>query len=322
MNKVLVFVVGVCALAAGSYTMYSQSVRSQKPEVLYWADRLREDPESARAEYQKEGHALSYDDSHSFAHIFGEALFSIYGVGGIQYCTEEFSYGCYHAVASEAFLLEGPDASPLLQKACARLAEPLACVHGVGHGILSYVGDESIARAFEMCAPLNAGVSDVGGCFGGIMMEYHFRTMSSPAGIDVRPLSLERPESVCPTLHRGYQGACYYELPAWWRATVPSASDMEYDWAPVGQMCARVPEYVQPYCFRGIGNVVAPQSGYYTQNIENACARMPSEEAARICIHEAFGHLLGFDAGRARLRSFCVQSPRDPFCVEHERELH
>ena len=277
-----------------------------------WKRRFEEqDPERAYAEFLRAGNALSYYKAHSLSHIIGEIVFKRLGIRGIALCTPDFGYGCYHGFAGSALQDRGLALVADLNDACESVKNPrvaFGCIHGIGHGILAYVGNEELPRALEACVPLNDGVSDVGGCLGGIFMEYNYNTMRSLKGIDLRPYDIPHAYEPCATqIPERFRAACYYEQPSWWRATFGgNNADTLEQFKKVGRLCADIKgTSLRDICFRGAGNVIGPRSEYRPTVMRELCSAMPSDGSQDSCLHEALNHLLQSDKGKTELRAMC-----------------
>lgn len=237
-----------------------------------------------------EGANLSYDDSHALAHIVGEVLYEKNGPLGIAACGTEFAYGCYHGFAGRALEEKGMDSISTVNESCLTSIDELGCQHGIGHGILAFLGNDQLLQALKACESLHQS-SPVGGCFGGVFMEYNFNTMQSPSGIEVRPFMNVPAYEPCVSLPSDLQSACYFDQPAWWHASaLPNASEKER-FARDGELCSFVRDTEnKETCYRGIGNVVAPTSGFSEPLMHEWCGMMPGRSAETLCLEYALRH--------------------------------
>lgn len=312
----------VCAVVAG---VFVASVRRQESRPIsfqesmrVWEERFQTlGAERAYQTYLEEGRTLSYDEAHDLAHAMGEVLYRVYGEEGLSHCTADFAFGCFHGFAGFVLETKGLSVVEMLARACDVPGRGvyLGCMHGVGHGILSYLGSDDLREALLACPAYRSGEGDVGGCPGGIFMEYNFNTMQSPTGVAIRPpggASLTEPcENGVP---KRLQPACFYEMPSWWRALedVQGVPEIE-QYRAVGARCAEVSdEHLRSVCFRGMGNVIGPQSDYDVSVMRTLCGTLPGKSAFALCYGEALGHLLGQPDGPARLRAVCEEEPDAP----------
>ena len=291
--------------SAGSTGLSSYQVVQKK-----WYAAFDRDPQKAYADFLKEGNNVSYDEAHKLSHIVGEIIYAKFGVDGIARCSSDFGYGCYHGVAGAALNSKGLSAVANMSTACKNAGNSsvaFGCIHGIGHGILSYLGNDSLAQTLEACEPINAGAA-VGGCYGGAFMEYNFNTMQSTNGIELRPLQESQVYEPCATeIPEKFKEACYYDQASWWHASFGNDnSSVQEKYAKVGKLCAGIADVAfRSVCFRGIGNVIGPESGYKATVMKQWCKTMPDESSFDGCYHEALQHLLQSEEGKAQLLLLC-----------------
>lgn len=253
--------------------------------------------------------ALDYYAAHGLSHIIGEELYSRQSWNGITLCTQDFGFGCFHGFSGAALSDRGLDAADELSSACSNLTngEYLGCIHGIGHGILAFVGNDSLGQALEACEPSQRN-EVVGGCYGGVIMEYNYNTMQSESGIELREFKENEAYFPCESLNAHYQPACYYEQPSWWYASWEGLGSNEPKKIvkDMGRLCAGIDDSeLRMYCFRGAGNVVGPRSEYSASRMREWCAMMPDSKSNDLCYSEALGHLLGTEKGKGEIRALC-----------------
>ncbi|MCE9541469.1 hypothetical protein K8R03_02820 [Candidatus Kaiserbacteria bacterium] len=309
----LLLVLSVCVL----YARGQKTVQQPGPLSAYqqlekkWEDAFDRSPDGAYGEFMKEANPLSYDEAHKLAHVIGGILYKKFGMQGIQKCTQDFAYGCYHGFAGAALSARGLSGTNDLRDACNGAGDSMiafGCIHGIGHGILAYLGNEKLSQALEACASVNNGQT-IGGCYGGVFMEYNYNTMQSADGIKLRPFDASAANEPCATeVPEKFRGACYYELPSWWKASLGEKDVSTKDqYRVVGGLCAVITDSaLRDTCFRGIGNTIGPGSGYESATMRDWCSVMPTAPDRDACLHEALQHLLQSDAGKAQLRALCT----------------
>ncbi len=224
--------------------------------------------------------------AHNAAHIFGEILYDK-GLENIEVCDSTFIFGCYHGLLGRAINKRGIEVLPELDKACKKKGrEWLGCHHGMGHGIMSYFGDERLFEALDACARLS-WKGPVAGCYGGLFMEYNFRN----AHIEEKPYVREYhgdPYEPCVTLPEKFKNACYYEQPDWWRKIFKN------DYKKLGELCTGIETSEhQEYCFIGVGRMAAQSMDYNEAKTVEECDRMSLSESIALC--RAGGFLSIFD---------------------------
>lgn len=234
---------------------------------------------------------LSEDQRHIRAHVFGGALFDAVGVNGFTACGTDFEYGCFHEFAGRAIAQNGIGSIADLNTACLDTFgdEAHFCQHGIGHGIQTHFGysEQDFFNALEVCGNLPEN-DPIGGCRGGVFMEYNFRTMLGP---DSAARISDDPFFPCTALKGDDLLACHYWLPDWWHHMLLEEGQRQHDaFAHMGKQCrdmaGKRAELLQT-CFRGIGNIAAPATEYQPDQIRSVCDTASSNtELADICYSE------------------------------------
>lgn len=272
-----------------------------------WIDRI-----------EKVGAATAYHDfliayatattevQHTNAHLFGNVLYQADGIDGIKVCDSQFEAGCYHEFLGRAIQDDGTEIVVRLNEKCLETAEPDWCQHGIGHGVVGYVGYEydSLVNALEICDTLRVQ-SRIGGCFGGVFMEYNSKLLANAnggVGGGVRQFDETTGFNFpCDRIETPFRDACYFRQPQWWMTSIFSNQ-----WGDkigrlnmfkkMGELCGKVEEGTQQdYCFKGIGLYgVSVVSG----NIEEmilVCKSMPSNrdiECRAMAVNSPYFNLL------------------------------
>jgi len=203
----------------------------------------------------------STDERHEYAHVFGGALYKAEGADALFVCDARFSYGCFHEFVGRAIAERGLAAAETLNDACIKgLGERSAfCQHGVGHGLQTYFGysRKNLDEALAVCGALR-GNDPIGGCSGGIFMEYNFRTMLADEGVIRVSEDVFAP---CNRLTGSYLESCVFWEPQWWHESLVEDGVGRY--APgafrlIGERCESVSESpsLVEICFRGVGNLM------------------------------------------------------------------
>ncbi len=231
--------------------------------------------------------------AHNVAHVFGEALYEK-GIEGIAVCDISFIFGCYHGFLGRAISEEGIDVLSKLDVACSKKGrEWLGCHHGIGHGLMSYFGEQKLEEALTACSSLSwKGL--VGGCYGGLFMEYNFRN----AHFEGDGFEYTRPNNgdlfePCNTLPKKFKSACYYEQPDWWRRILGE------DYKKLGGLCGEIENSDdRDFCFIGVGRMVAQSMKYDIEKTIKECDQMSTEQNTALC--RAGGFLSIFDSTGSR----------------------
>lgn len=218
---------------------------------------------------------------HAAAHLFGEALYRERGLDGLGVCDQTFEFGCYHGFLGIAIAQEGVEVLPELDQACQKRWDDayLPCQHGIGHGVLTYVGTENLIEALELCTTISW--QPTGGCSSGVFMEYNFRTMEDPARGVLRPLG-ENPYAPCDTLPAKHRPSCYFEQVQWW------TSVYDRDFTRIGSLCAQIDSAkLRATCFEGAGNYAAAFTDHAVPETIAVCQKMPNAEGRQQCFEGA-----------------------------------
>lgn len=260
------FVQGVSAVNQQDMAKWSQYIDSLGAQKAY--EKFKNDYKSS-----------NFGIQHNAAHLIGELLFEKKGIDGLTICDSTFSFGCYHGFFAAAVERNGLKILPDLDKACTKKygLKGLGCPHGIGHGILSYLGDSHLFEALENCSKLS-WKEPIGGCTSGVFMEYNFHTMQNPNGLTLRSLKMEDPYAPCSTLPEKYLQACYYEQASWWEKIY------NYNYTKVGKLCDSIQNNLsREACFRGLGQIVGPSSKFIPNEAKKRCSLMPNKEEELLC---------------------------------------
>lgn len=252
-----------------------------------WEQKIQRIGASAAYElFKKENEEVEYNRQHALAHIFGELVFEKEGIEGVAICDSSFGFGCFHSFFGKAIQERGVNVIQELDAACIKTYGPrgTGCSHGIGHGILSYTGEESLAEALELCAGLTFK-GPIGGCSSGVFMEYNFKTMAATQGqAELRPLTAENRYSPCAETLL-FKESCYFEAPAWWRSSLEQSNyPPEETYRTAGSWCVGIEDEThRDACLRGIGNVIPANAGYNLELSIRHCSFMPDRESELKC---------------------------------------
>ena len=263
----------------------------------FWKSEIRRlGADRAYAAFLEQAPENDIVDTHTLAHLFGEALYEEVGINGIKTCDASFKFGCYHSFFGMAVYREGIDVLPVFDQACKDSYGNfnLPCQHGIGHGLLVHTGYGELEKALQLCEQISW--QPTGGCSSGVFMEYNFHTMEADDGEYVRA-----PDNdlyfPCSTLSDRYQPSCYLEQTQWWESVFGS------DWKKIGELCVAIPSAEnRQACFHGMGNYIAAEAELDPQKAVVLCAVAP--ETGRAFCHEGASWLIrgsGEGIGQARL---------------------
>ena len=238
-----------------------------KETQMFWKERIRAVGEhQAYGELKRAYQGKSADDQHFAAHLFGGELYQTKGIDGLSICDATFSYGCYHEFLGRAIAVDGLSVVPALNESCRQNLDShaLSCQHGIGHGLLTYAGYEleDLKEALSYCKDLPYNNS-IGGCYGGVFMEYNMRTMLSVDGIPPREYGGATLEDAqvyepCTQLPSYASPACYYWQPQWWNSVlrVSTKNTTVERYEKMGDLCDGLEgSAFRRLCFEGLGNI-------------------------------------------------------------------
>lgn len=241
--------------------------------------------DAAYRAFKKHYLGVPFDLQHNAAHVFGESLYDEEGIAGVRLCDQEFNFGCYHGFFTRAVASEGLDVIGALDRACDASDRPTACQHGIGHGILEYLGHSRLGDALLACKKTHQP-DPLAGCTSGVFMEYNVPLSVGGDGtfaLQTRPLEHhDEPYHPCTELPDEFRLSCYHELPQWW------AQVYGQDFATLGAFCAAA-----PYpgggraCFNGLGNVIASFGEYDADTVAGLCRQIADSEGRDSCFINA-----------------------------------
>lgn len=249
---------------------------SLEEEDTYWQSRIK--TVGGQAAYTEFARAIQNDTTnkqHTMAHVFGSALYKTSGTRALGVCDARFSYGCFHQFLAKAIQEHGLREVAVLNQGCqqAGVANPLSCQHGIGHGVVAYIGYDrsSLDKALGICKDLPF-IDPVGGCYSGAFMEYNLHTMLGESA-DLRPVVEGNIFAPCDTLGESYQQACAFWQPQWWFQAIYQSDTSPEVYTKLGAHCDAMEsdQSIRRSCYEGIGTI-APGS------VENV-----PEKAAALC---------------------------------------
>ncbi len=272
-------------------------------EIAYWETRVRAaGGVSAYAEFADSvtrfvtGATPGTRLSHGAAHIFGEALYKAEGLKGFSVCGREYGQGCLHAFFGFAMQDLGiVTGVSKLGTMCAAKKDNISrqdCEHGLGHGILGYLGynTSDLLEALSICDRIGIPSNFMLGCGGGIFMEYNIRLLLRDDGVLPRIFSADTAYHPCDQLTDGYKSACVFWLPTWWRIELfTDTGKTEKTSVSMGQLCEKDPFFsnnIVQSCFGGIGYII-PQEISDPTRIAESCAISSNTDNRLACWHYA-----------------------------------
>lgn len=283
------------------------------------ADIRTEGAQEAFASFARSVQSLTSKQQHPQAHLFGRALYEETGIDGFSVCDSQFSFGCFHEFIGLAIEEQGPDIIRELNEGCiAQGSGNLGCQHGIGHGVLAYAGyrEKDLAEALYLCQGLKQS-DPIGGCYGGVYMEYNLHTMKGSEA-RLRPYVYEERFKPCSeSKDPEVVHACLYSQPQWWNQVV-SAPDSEEGFEIMGRFCRESKKLFGVYqeCFEGIGNITSAAANFVPERAIELCSTATQSTSELLwCLSVSANHL-GTEVSHEAAVSVCRVF--DEKSVEHE----
>lgn len=223
---------------------------------------------------------------HQEAHYFGAGIYRALGSASITVCGEELEYGCLHEVFGLVIEHDGLAALRALRDYCEAHDDAFSlCVHGIGHGLVSYFGYEesAMARSLSVCRDVFEP-DEAGKCAAGVFMEYLDRTMLAGEGGPF-PVSPQEPYAPCYAAPEDDKPHCFSELPRTWRKALwPNGATSSEAVRETERLCAGLGERkFRIACFGGIGSEFFRTTRRIPAQALALCATLAEPEAARVC---------------------------------------
>lgn len=269
----------------------SVSTKPPTKEVQHWIDRIKQEGGyQAYIEFKEQVKNLDPGQQHAHSHLFGEGLYRATGIDGVSICDNSFAFGCYHSFLGTAIHIEGLTIVPLLNQKCIDNLkdQSLGCQHGIGHGIATDFGYkyDDLVKSLDICDKLPVN-DPIGGCTGGVFMEYNFQTMLSAEG-QTRQFDPANPLFPCQSLQDKYRQACYFWQGQWWATVLPASIDEKY--SQIGLLCQKIENSnEQLQCFLGSGNTIGQFSNWKIDRAKELCSRILTPKGNLGCRSAAAG---------------------------------
>ncbi len=274
----------------------------------YWEARIHAvGGEKAYVEFGTSVARMDAGMQHGLAHAFGGALYAAAGLPGIVSCDAQFSYGCYHQFVGSAIAAQGLGVISNIVSACEQIDHPGPCLHGIGHGLVGFLGyaPEALEKSIGECESINANVS-LQACDGGAFMEYNMRTLADNG--------LRRPTSDLYAPCDSYSGdaakSCYLYQGQWWWSEVfgPTGGATSTRFATMAKLCTKLSGDTRALCNEGVGLMAPPAGSYHPEQATALCDVLSGNDRA-MCLSGAAvvfngtGHASDADAVCSALNS-------------------
>lgn len=188
---------------------------------------------------------------HLFGHVIGDELYNQQGTNGLEICTSEFSFACYHSVLARAIDEQGLGEIHEINQMCLELENGGKCQHGIGHGILVATGYEEPLTGLAVCETLEKQ-GHVRGCLEGVIMEFNLRSLENVTESTRRDVDERGYHYPCNDVVDKYKSVCYLEQTLWWRELFGKTN-----YTAIESLCAEIEnEENKSWCYRGIGRLI------------------------------------------------------------------
>ncbi len=237
--------------------------------------------EKAYQEFVRDYASKPFDKQHEGAHIMGLLLYEKMGIEGFSACDSSFAFGCYHSFFGRALAEGGTDIISKLALGCrSRYGEMgTGCEHGIGHGIMEYVGSGKLTYALELCDK-TLQKNPLFGCTSGVFMEYNDPTTFENGIVyrKMRPINPDNLQEPCDTVPEKYRTSCYFEIPLWWKNVLGK------NYEKIGNLCDKATgKEEKEACFKGWGTVVAENVDYDPTRARDICNMINNKRGAMFC---------------------------------------
>jgi hypothetical protein len=216
----------LAAAAMGMYAMQRVSpsvslIREIKalpsgPERVALYERLIEEEGLIQAQELLYRSGIPFDgESHLLNHTSGVYAYEKLGTEGILSCKDYFLQSCYHGFLIEFIALNGIERIGDVIAVCSGAGQYVMdqCSHGIGHGLLAWVGYKNLLDAFAWCDTINETNPDLvtSQCYNGVAMENNWAVHEGGGPSPDRWIKADDPYYPCnhPGIKPEWQNACW-----------------------------------------------------------------------------------------------------------------
>jgi cytochrome c553 len=266
----------------------------------------KEGPQTALAELAKDDKSITgvHADCHQISHWVGHAGLEYYkndAGKALSHGAMTCNSGYYHGVMQLAFA--GLPKSAVVQKAKTICNAPAVntsdfllyqCVHGLGHGLMIYSGDD-LPWSLKTCHKLLNQFDQIS-CTGGVFMQNLDTTM----GVS-RYLSTKNPIYPCNIVEEVDKYYCYLQV------TSRILSLDGYSWTKTASWCRKAEKGWVETCFESYGRDASGSTEYHPKDTVRICKE--AGKNATGCIYGASRDYANNYAGDQDSVSICTASP-------------
>lgn len=219
--------------------------------------------------------------NHLFGHIIGDELFKQQNIEGLDVCTSEFTFACYHSVIARVLAEQGFESVDEINEKCLQLKDVGSCQHGIGHGIIAAAGYEDPVSAVAVCDSLEKRPGVTRPCIEGVIMEFNFHQLEDINLGAHRQVDDRGYYYPCTELPDRDKSECVFEQTIWWREIHGRTN-----YPAVGALCDGVEhEEARVWCYRGIGRLIPEYSSDPVETMARECIGATSvTEGQALCL--------------------------------------
>jgi hypothetical protein len=269
----------------------------------YLAEFTREHGPEAAVNSLSELQEHTGQDCHYRAHDVGLIAFELLGADALARVGHICQAGAMHSVVERVLGESGTDDLASDVESWCRNAQRAFfrhnCVHGIGHGLLVWVGYE-LTEALTLCDRL-ALEEDRYSCWGGVFMENHREGLAGGMAAEHRLhfLRQDDPHYPCNALEEKYLPACYFYQTSQMYVVFGS------DFAAVSRECGTLSETLQSWCFRSLGRDVGHHLRDDPEQAIEVCGRAAELSNRLDCLGEVVQHRFWETFGTDWVLDFC-----------------
>lgn len=242
---------------------------------------------------------------HENAHLFGLLLYKNYGVSGIRYCDDSFSYGCYHILTGSAIAEEGISAVGQIIEICRTLPNPdntKSCQHGIGHGLLSYFGysQKGINQSLSECGKIEKKNSET--CSSGVFMENNFQNMHTGLTL-TRQFVKSNPLYPCDVIQEDSRPGCYFQQTFWWLKAMSGTNSQRLNL--IDTICSKLNGKESDSCYKGLANNLPAYTDLNSKEVKKLCGELTLPINRKLCLIKSANVFSNVYGEKNKAREIC-----------------
>lgn len=248
-------------------------------------------------------------ETHLLNHLSGDYLYKTEGLAGILNCKDYFLSSCHHGLILNAIAKEGTESLSKIMDICYERGNPVSvqCAHGIGHGLLAWLGYKKLPAALMQCEFLHTQDPSfpIFNCQDGIFMENLWAVHED--GKPSRDRWIREKERHYPCtearLKESWRDACWSNQPS------VMYQMFKGDLSQTAEGCEEAPEKYRDMCFNGLARQIHPLTKGKVREVFSLCALLPENRRSACASTIATSdYAVG---GRKLPFEICAQSPAE-----------